>query len=93
MCEEAFRDAEADEPDGKQMERPSWCWVRPWPAAGVFSSSFFLDQNCDRALKIVHTTTSKQGSPALTLAQGGTGARITAYPGRGEGGGVQSGQL
>ena len=44
ICEEAFRDAETDGPDGKQMERPSWCWVRPWPAAGVFySSSFFWE--------------------------------------------------
>ena len=73
MCEEAFRDAEADGSDGTQMERPSWCWIRPWPAAGVFFLCF-LDQNCGRVLKIVHTTTSKQANkeaPRLCSHRGG----------------------
>ena len=41
--------------------------------------------------KIAHTTTSKQGNPALALAQGGTGARITAQSEEGRGGGCSQG--
>ena len=59
------------------MERPSWCWVRPWPAAGVFFFWIKL-RSCTQNCAHNHKQTSKQGSPALTLSQGGAGARIIA---------------
>ena len=58
---------------------------------GVFLCVCVCDRNCGRALKIAHTTTSKQGNPALALAQGGTGARITAQSEEGRGGGCSQG--
>ena len=63
------------------------------PPSAVFMAFFVCvcDRNCGRALKIAHTTTSKQGNPALALAQGGTGARITAQSEEGRGGGCSQG--
>ena len=61
------------------------------PPPAFFWRFLFVDRNCGRALKIAHTTTSKQGSPALALAQGGAGARITAQSEEGRGGGCSQG--
>ena len=80
MCEVAFRDAEADGPDGKQMERPSWCWIRPWPAVGVFLMAFLCV--CVIGIAVVHLKlrTQPQANKETPRSHWHRGERERALP-------------